>query len=262
MQLSSFSFQAPIMSQSQDAFIFPAVDTNDSPDTTSIMPASVSVASLLSTDSTAQDLTASIATMTTLQSGTTTPRGRSESFRPSGLSVLLAREGTGNISGPGTPFKSADNSGTVTPTVERLHPNAFAGRIPPDISRDQSDGGPSRTNGIEAEPSVHSDSTSDTSELAPLLTDLEAARPPYTTNGNPHTGGEPVSARYTKGMWHKVQQHSNVWHECVKVGPVLVTAVNSLPAVLLGTLLNILDGISCKRPSHARDVVNGRMLWF
>ncbi|KAI0764173.1 sulfate transporter family-domain-containing protein [Trametes elegans] len=74
-------------------------------------------------------------------------------------------------------------------------------------------------------------------ESAPLLADLEANHRTYHTNGA--AGPEPVGKRGTKGVVKNVT---------IRIargsGPLLKDAAKSIPAVILGTLLNILDGIS------------------
>ncbi|KAI0660283.1 sulfate transporter family-domain-containing protein [Cubamyces menziesii] len=74
-------------------------------------------------------------------------------------------------------------------------------------------------------------------ESAPLLSDLEANRRTYHTNGDSRP--EPVCKRDAKGvvrdMTLKVASGSR---------PLFRDILRSIPAVILGTLLNILDGIS------------------
>ena len=87
------------------------------------------------------------------------------------------------------------------------------------------------------------------SERSHLLGDVEALRTAYTTNGhatttNGHVQPDAVGKRTSKGSlagWgHHLLKRAHA--DDLKHVPAL--AVKSLPAVVLGTLLNILDGIS------------------
>lgn len=51
---------------------------------------------------------------------------------------------------------------------------------------------------------------------------------------------------------------------CVRSGDLFATCVRSLPAVLLGALLNVLDGVSCKVIQESHDLVSygGVVRWF
>ena len=83
-----------------------------------------------------------------------------------------------------------------------------------------------------------------------MLGDVEAARTSYTNGHAPeepqingHARPEAVGKRATRGTFAGwIPQPDTLKH-------VPALAVKSLPAVLLGTLLNILDGISCKSDS-------------
>ncbi|KAI0350290.1 hypothetical protein OH77DRAFT_1413261 [Trametes cingulata] len=96
-------------------------------------------------------------------------------------------------------------------------------------SRSSSSEGQSRAT---SEPRQHS-----SNESVPLLSDLEANHRTYHANGDSRP--DPVGKRGTKGVVKdvtlRISRNSR---------PVLKDAVKSIPAVILGTLLNILDGIS------------------
>ncbi|KAI0643264.1 sulfate transporter family-domain-containing protein [Trametes meyenii] len=74
-------------------------------------------------------------------------------------------------------------------------------------------------------------------ESVPLLSDLEANHRSYHTNGAAEP--EPVGKRGTKGAMGDITLRISK-----SSGPVLRDALKAIPAVILGTLLNILDGIS------------------
>ncbi|KAI8995244.1 sulfate transporter family-domain-containing protein [Trametes punicea] len=74
-------------------------------------------------------------------------------------------------------------------------------------------------------------------ESVPLLSDLEANYRTYQTNGDsrPETVGKRGATAVVKNVTRRISRNS---------GPLMKDAVKSIPAVILGTLLNILDGIS------------------
>ncbi|RPD58190.1 hypothetical protein L226DRAFT_466264 [Lentinus tigrinus ALCF2SS1-7] len=109
-------------------------------------------------------------------------------------------------------------SAPVTPTDVREWPSR------PVASRDSSRG--RESTGSES-----------SNESAPLLSDLEANHRTYHANGNSHP--EAVGKRSTRGTVKEVASRL-----ARGTGPVAMTALRSIPAVILGTLLNILDGIS------------------
>ncbi|KAI0702395.1 sulfate transporter family-domain-containing protein [Cerioporus squamosus] len=74
-------------------------------------------------------------------------------------------------------------------------------------------------------------------ESVPLLSDLEANHRTYHANGDSRS--EAVGKRSTRGAVKDVASRV-----ARGAGPLATTALRSLPAVILGTLLNILDGIS------------------
>ncbi|OSC98639.1 hypothetical protein PYCCODRAFT_1374821 [Trametes coccinea BRFM310] len=79
--------------------------------------------------------------------------------------------------------------------------------------------------------------TGSSNESIPLLSDLEANTPSYHTNGNsrPQAVGKRSAKGVVKGVVLRISTGS---------GPLVKDALRSIPAVILGTLLNILDGIS------------------
>ena len=209
MQLSSLSLRSPLASYASDSFIFPTAA--GAGDQASIAP---SISSAATTDS-ATDLTAS-----TSSAGTTTPRGRllrdAAAAEPSGLSLLLAQQ-----SQQLPPQESEDS--LATPTADRPY------KIPTQIIV------------TDSTPTVVQHVAVDQfSERTPLL-DVEAAQPSYSSAGVDMGNNLPVSKKDYKGVVYRWKGYS----PSVALGGVLSSAVRALPAVVLGTLLNILDGISC-----------------
>ncbi|KIP03684.1 hypothetical protein PHLGIDRAFT_110510 [Phlebiopsis gigantea 11061_1 CR5-6] len=87
------------------------------------------------------------------------------------------------------------------------------------------------------------------SERSHLLGDLEALRTIYTTNGhatttNGHVQPDAVGKRTSKGTVAGWGRHILKRAHADELKHIPALAVKSLPAVVLGTLLNILDGIS------------------
>lgn len=167
-----------------------------------------SFSSVLTAD-TATDLTAS-----TTSASTAAPRGRSQrgSLEPSGLSLLLAHEHEDAAA-------ERSHESLITPTAERPYPSPIQ-VVVTDTSRQ-----------------YESESPHQPSERSPLL-DVEAVATPYT---NGHGSPDAVSKRTSRGVFSRWRGKRPIKH----VGDVLTTSMHAVPAVILGTLLNILDGISC-----------------
>lgn len=85
---------------------------------------------------------------------------------------------------------------------------------------------------------VSGESSRQPSERSPLL-DVEAAPTPYTSNG--HGQSDAVCKRTSKGVLDRWRGE----HPATQLKDVMTTTAHAVPAVILGTLLNILDGISC-----------------
>jgi sulfate permease, SulP family len=207
MQLSSLSLQSPLSSQASDSFIFPTAAAAG--DQVSIAP---SVSSVVDTDS-ATDLTTS-----TTSIATAGPRGRSlraaGSTQPSGLSLMLAQRGHPEVSP-----SSIDS--LTTPTAERPYPTPLQ-VVATDTSRQHA--------------------PAQASERTPLL-DVEAAQSTqfYVSPGENGHSPQPLSKRYFKGAIPRWKAYS----PAAALGGAFTSGLRALPAVILGTLLNILDGISC-----------------
>ncbi|OBZ73456.1 Uncharacterized protein C24H6.11c [Grifola frondosa] len=212
MQISNIPLRArspQIVPHSQDSFIFPDIGrAPDDAESTNMPPPSISMSS-----TSINDLAASTSTLSSTQTGAMTPRG---SFHPSGLSLLLARHE--DHSGTTTPGSDA---ATRTPTVE--HPDPVAAlKAQADVPQP-----------IPEVASPPSDSRSESSESAPLLSDLEAAHRSYHSDGD----AAPVCKRAAVAGWRR-RASGRVAKSIAR------DALQSVPAVILGTLLNILDGIS------------------
>lgn len=232
MHLSNLPLRTPNVtaSQLQEAFIFPDVsEAPDEMDAEALPLPSASVPSLLSSRhfGSVTDLTASTTTTASAQSGTMTPRGHSG---PSGLSLLLARQN------PDEPVSSGTSDAATSRAERPPFSLAYTNGVRP-LDRES--------------PSIHYENANpgeahnDPSESAPLLSDVEAAQPSY--NGGRHPSQKVEGRRRgMKGALSLLPRLKLPTPSLRVVKVVSADAVQSLPAVLLGTLLNILDGISCK----------------
>lgn len=213
---------------SQDAFIFPtsAMHTPAEEDSSQIEPLSASISSVLAAGS-VSDLSSSTSTISTQRGGVMTPRGRPASCQPSGISLLRAhQDGAGSQ-------ERIDGPSTSSPTVKRVVLNGKAKASPTSP--------PSTTSSGSIAPSHVPDESDDMHEQQPLLWDVE----------NGHTAYSSVSpGRSSKTA---LQRMANSWRHRIATAPkpdfarhILSDTLHAIPAVVLGTLLNILDGISCE----------------
>ena len=233
MEISSIPLQTPshLSLHSQEAFIFPDIGASpNEEDESGVMSASLTSDLSFKHAEDVTDLEASTSTLSTQPaSGSMTPRAPAGSSQPSGLSLLLARHEERSRSEAASLIA---DSGTPTPTVER--PNLMGAPLSI-IEESQS----RHSSEEHARSGPFHDSENDSlDESAPLLSDLEANRRTYHTNGDSRP--ESVCKRDAKGvvrdMTLKVASGSR---------PLFRDILRSIPAVILGTLLNILDGISC-----------------
>lgn len=215
-----------------EAFIFPTtslqVPATGAEDRASI---AASLSSALTADSASDVLSSSAATVSTTNTAAPPPRERLLSTQPSGLSLLRPQRAEDDT----VPTVASEES-LATPTMERPYP------VPHQHA-------PSKSSQIaESSHSTAQDSRRRYSERSHLLGDVEALRSTYTnghtTNGNGHAQPEAVGKRTSKGTLAGWGSHllNGAHTEELKHVPAL--AVKALPAVILGTLLNILDGIS------------------
>lgn len=232
MEISSRPLRTPShhSTHSQEAFIFPDVSSTPSdPHEDTVPPtAASSVLSFRPADD-VSDLEASTSTLDTEQSGAMTPRAQPGTSQPSALSLLLARHDELARSDLEPPLPTESN--VSTPTAER--PTVMHRSL--SVIREQPSGpvtSPSSSGGRE---SAHSGSSNET---VPLLADLEANHRTYHANGDYRP--DAVGKRSTRGIVEETASRV-----ARGAGPVAKTALRSIPAVILGTLLNILDGISC-----------------
>ncbi len=229
--LSTRSSTEPSRSQDTDseAFIFPDLATSPPHAHATDLPpesAASSVISFRHAEDTS-DLEASTSTLSTQGAGAMTPRAHSGMPQPSALSVLLARHDEEVRSGAPSPIADSQEP---TPTAER----------PPWMARTLST---VREQSVTSRAVSHAEEETareSSDENVPLLADLEANHRTYRTNGDSHP--EPIGKRSSaRGV---------VMDFCFRAakqsGPVAKDAVKSIPAAILGTLLNILDGISCE----------------
>ncbi|KAI9058951.1 hypothetical protein FKP32DRAFT_1596829 [Trametes sanguinea] len=230
MEISSIPLNTPshLSVQSSDAFIFPDVGaTPNEDDESGMMSASLTSELSFKPAEDVTDLDASTSTLSTQPaSGSMTPRAPGASSQPSGLSLLLARHDELSRSGAASPIL---DSGTPTPTVERPY---LMGAPMPVIQENES-----RSSSNDRSARSRERRTGSSDESVPLLSDLEANRPSYRTNGDsrPQAVGKRSAKGVVIGAVHRISRGS---------GPLVKDALRSIPAVILGTLLNILDGIS------------------
>lgn len=243
MQLSSIPFRSPL--SAQESFIWP-ISVGPTPEVESLST-TTSFSSALPPDEQdfnrdVIDIVVSGASSST-NTAATTPRGPGGSFHPSGLSLLLARQteaATTQLSSNQLSTTATEHSiDTQSPSVQSV-----ARSVPTQDARSV---------GATSALSLASEHEH---ERAPLLGDVESSFPSYTANGGPdrsvnttplngHATPEAVSKRTARGIlagWHYRAFRPT---SLDSVRDVATTAVRSLPAVLLGTLLNILDGVSC-----------------
>jgi SulP family sulfate permease len=172
-------------------------------------------------------------------------------FRPSGLSLLLAGEGRTQSSQqdkPTQPTTSAEiESHASIPTVE-------VSEHPPSVTAQAIQESTDITPPGEREYSTHNDFT----ETTPLL---GSSHPTYT----PPADATPEPCGRT-GMDTSVSHYIRNVLKPAFIRHVVATAVKSLPSVVLGSLLNILDGVSCEslqilRPSGFDNIADGMIIF-
>ena len=219
MQLSSIPMRSP--SSNQGSFIFPTSIAHTPTEALPSIPGSLP-STTGTEDNDAIDLSLSTPSA---HSSQTTPRG---SFQPSGLTLLLAQHLDASA-----PEAEEETTPTTHPADDSRSISTRS--LAPQTTDRVDDGRPS--------------------ERTPLLVDhdVEGSYFSYTLNGNGHPmahngqAHEPdaVSKRATRGTlagWGYRAMHVASPKNLQDIG---ATAVRSLPAVLLGALLNILDGVSC-----------------
>jgi hypothetical protein len=171
-------------------------------------------------------------------------------LRPSGLSLLLAGEGRTRPSQqdkPTQPTTSAEiESHASIPTVE-------VSEHSPSVTAQETGDTTDITPPGEREYSTHDDFT----ETAPLL---GSSHPTYTP-----PAATPEACGRT-GMDTSVSHYIRNVLKPVFIRHVVTTAVKSLPSVLLGSLLNILDGVSCEslqilRLSGSDNIADGMIIF-
>ncbi|KII84806.1 hypothetical protein PLICRDRAFT_342186 [Plicaturopsis crispa FD-325 SS-3] len=243
MQLSNMLLSPPLDPSSPsphaNSFIFPgSTSVRDLEEDNILLPPPVSISVTsgfddaglsMSTASIETDATGSTAAAADLTadteryaSGAATPRprprddrSRSPSQAPSGLTILLSRQGT---SAPNTPtqesapqlMRQASKSSLSVPTLTSHHLNTVM--LAP-------------------------------SERTPLLANGDG---PVLPNGNGQAVQRRNRWRLPRPTWSWKATRARIGPRSLKsiAAGTLKTGVTSLPAVLLGSLLNILDGVS------------------
>ncbi|KAG1772472.1 hypothetical protein EV702DRAFT_623670 [Suillus placidus] len=238
---------------SRDSFIFPSgynLVTHVGPGSLPNIPLSTSFAPSSqytkgSSHFSAQgsDLSASTSTLDSsktahhLSSGMATPRGRDMSYPtvvPSALSVLLSRHADGALSGSPSP--------TLTHKTDR--PPYFNSLADPEqavstVNHNSADRTVLATSNVRSE--VLRFVSSPATETTPLLPPPNGSVP--AINGHVSAPSKrSMSSKRLPSLMHGIigKTHKIDPQELVRI------VLKSLPAVLLGTLLNILDGVSCK----------------
>ncbi|TCD70373.1 hypothetical protein EIP91_003725 [Steccherinum ochraceum] len=251
MQLSSRPIQlatpttTTLMSSpnvSQDAFIFPT-STLHSPaeedeGASRIEPLSASISSVLMGEDVSSDLSASTSTISTQRGGVLTPRGgggRAERFQ-SGIALLRShQEGLENVDIP------ASQEPTPTGT-----PKAFADApVPAGIASASVDTTPPTSDVLRQDAALREPPEPEP-ERRTLLGDVENGPTNY------HSVDSSPSGRGGGGPQKSFAQRViNSWRHRLSTAPgtssinkIPAEVVRALPAVLLGGLLNILDGVS------------------
>ncbi len=206
---------------------------------------SASIASLATAGS-VTDLTNATSTLGDMRAGSMTPRGRTPTAHPSALSVMMSRQVEENRA------SKSDVSQSVTPAATQrvIRPDT-----PDGATEAHSMNGAVRD--AEQLSRAHILVSDSISEESPLLRDVEAGRPTYMGNGTaqtPSTPQSPFGKGSFVGMVRKWRNQAFPASPAEVFRGVLVDSLRSLPAVVLGTLLNILDGVSCKSVSVSGDV--------
>ena len=190
----------------------------------------MSMSSVFTNPSEVVDLTTSTSTLST-QTGVSTPRLRPSV--PSGLSLMLSRTPEDHVGSSGA---VPDDSQTSTPTVTGRD---FISQFP------QPPPLPQTHLAATSLPPPEEEIEQASSERQPLLSDVEAVRPAYGSNGHISNGpSDPSKPSHVTALNRlKTRLLSKDYKATSEY--VVSSLVKSLPAVVLGTLLNILDGISC-----------------
>jgi hypothetical protein len=236
----------------QDSFIFPAVGRTFDDSAPSMSLPTVSVSPPRSPESSvhSNDLSASESSLASSHAGTRTPKGKPGlSFKPSGLSLLLAsrQEQTTAIPemttdptalSPSTPTAECQDQGepdiSRTPVLSTIHRDdtpPLTPHKPKSIHWENLHSSPSNVEGAN-----------NLTEATPLLGTPDGCHPSYFSNGGlsvhkPKRGQDFVN--WVAGHIREATKLENIQYS-------LVTSFKSIPAVVLGSLLNILDGVSCE----------------
>ncbi|THH18561.1 hypothetical protein EW146_g2464 [Bondarzewia mesenterica] len=253
MQLSGLhlSPQPSTTTSTSEAFVFPRppADTMSLPLSTSFSTTATSPSAWggQEEDGGVSDLTASTSTM---GPGTLTPHGSRSTLGeipPSGLTLLLARQHTA-IADAAREDEGTDDlrSGSATPHVLPAHvpspvPATITVHTTPPTSADARPEQLVDTYNPPDPTAKHAIRTlSFASERTPLLVDVEAYNEAQL-HPHPHANGyaHPPSARKPRGI-RKVLRSATP----ANVAWAGKEVARALPPVLLGTLLNVLDGVS------------------
>ena len=240
----------------EEAFIFPDVGAHsDAPHRTGVHSAfhaspATAASSMVSlrvvedNEVSDVDLEASTSTLSTQPSGAHTPRAATSTPQPSALSLLLARH-DGRSRSPSRTRVPESESEAPTPTMARPELSTIQGTprshaLESASVESATAGASSARGGLTSAPPSHAElrearsGTSD--ESAPLLAELESGHRTYYANGSASANGGASKRGSLTALRARVIRGA---------GPLATDAVRAVPAVILGTLLNVLDGISC-----------------
>ena len=228
VEISGMDMRSPTFpTQSHETFIFP--DISSTPSERELPVPHTAASSVLSfrPAEDVSDLEASTSTLSTQDAGTMTPRARPGTSR-SALSVLIARHDEQSRSREGSPVTYSNEPTPVPPRPDAMLPSNLREQPGTSAVSKARSASPGRDE-------AHFDSSN---ESVPLLADLEANHRTYHTNGHrfPEAVGKSSARGAVTAATLRIAKSS---------GPLAKDALKSIPAVILGTLLNILDGISC-----------------
>ena len=161
-----------------------------------------------------------------LETVNSTPIPRYQTTTPSGLSLLLATRRAELLS------LSSREAGSPGPPESSLSPTLQPHNEPIDLDVSPPVCASSRLPNPE-------DLSSRLSEEAPLLAHNMVHHASYS-NAEAGLSHPPSKSKF------RTRLVSASHTACARSGDLLVTCVRSLPAVLLGALLNVLDGVSCE----------------
>lgn len=166
--------------------------------------------------------------------GSPAPRGsaaRSPNHNPSALSILISSRRTEFDSM--SPSSSTGKTPVPYTKIDQIQPAVENTTV--DLTLPSAAAPPPKLMSVNRR--MSEDYPREVNESSPLLGDVEAPGRFYTSSGEPNGN---LSAQKPRFSMKRFASHVELY-----AMHLLATSVRSLPAVILGVLLNILDGISC-----------------